>query len=62
MTATALEFASAGVRLEPSPAGMVAVVDKDVRPPYREASYVDATVMPILSRPRGLFVATVAAS
>lgn len=62
MTATALEFASAGVRLEPSPAGMVAVVDKDVRPPYREASYVDATVMPILSRPRGLFVATVASS
>lgn len=61
MTATALELQNAGVQVLPSPAGMVAVVDKDVRPPYREAAYVDATCMPILSRPRGLFVADVAA-
>lgn len=60
MTATALELQNAGVQVVPSPAGMVGVVDKDVRPPYREAAYVDATVMPVLSRPRGLFVATVA--
>lgn len=60
MSATGLEVAGANVQLDSSPAGMVAVVDKDVTPPYREASYVDATVMPILSRPRGLFVATVA--
>jgi len=60
MTATALELANANVQVDGGPAGIVAVVDKDVRPPYREASYVDATVMPILSRPRGLFVATVA--
>lgn len=59
MTATALELANAGLQVQPSPAGMVAVVDKDVRPPYRETAYVDATVMPILSRPRGLFVADV---
>lgn len=60
MTATALELQNAGVQVEPSPAGMVAVVDKDVRPPYRESAYVDATCMPVLSRPRGLFVADVA--
>lgn len=60
MTATGLELQNAGVQVLPGPAGMVAVVDKDVRPPYRETSYVDATVMPILSRPRSLFVADVA--
>jgi hypothetical protein len=60
MSATALELVGAGVQIDPSPAGMVAVVDKDVRPPYRETSYVDATVMPVLSRPKGLFVADVA--
>lgn len=60
MSATALELQNAGVQVLPSPAGMVAVVDKDVRPPYREAAYVDATCMPILSRPRALFVADVA--
>lgn len=60
MTATALEMVNANVDVSGGPAGIVAVVDKDVRPPYREASYVDATVMPILSRPRGLFVGTVA--
>lgn len=59
MSATALELQNSGLQIEPSPAGMVAVVDKDDRPPYRETSYVDATCMPILSRPRGLFVATV---
>lgn len=59
MTATALELQNANVIVEPTPAGMVAVVDKDVRPPYRETAYVDATVMPILTRPTGLFVATV---
>jgi len=62
MTATGLEIqTTAGVQVLPSPAGMVAVVDKDPRPPYREAAYVDATCMPILSLPRGLFVADVAA-
>lgn len=61
ISATALELRSAGVQILPSPAGMVAVVDKDVRPPYREATYVDATCMPILSRPKALFVADVAA-
>jgi len=61
MSASALELQNAGVEVLPSPAGMVAVVDKDVRPPYRESSYVDATVLPVLSRPRGLFVADVAA-
>jgi Phage major capsid protein E len=60
MSATALELQNAGVQVLPSPAGMVAVVDKDVRPPYREAAYVDATCMPILSRPSALFVADVA--
>ncbi len=60
MTATALELQNAGVQVVPSPAGMVAVIDKDVRPPYREAAYVDSTVMPVLTRPRGLFAATVA--
>lgn len=60
MSATALELANAGVQIDPSPAGMVAIVDKDVRPPYRETAYVDATVMPVLSRPKGLFVADVA--
>lgn len=59
MSATALELQNAGVQVLPSPAGMVAVVDKDVRPPYREAAYVDATCMPILSRPKALFVADV---
>ena len=61
MSATALELLNAGVQIDPSPAGMVAIVDKDVRPPYRETAYVDATVMPVLSRPKGLFVADVAA-
>jgi hypothetical protein len=60
MTATALELQGAGVEVQPSPAGIVAVLDKDVRPPFRQSSYVDATVMPILSRPSGLFVADVA--
>ncbi len=60
MSATAMELQNGGVQVLPSPAGMVACVDKDVRPPYREAAYVDATCMPILSRPRGLFVADVA--
>jgi Phage major capsid protein E len=61
MTATALEInGRQGVDVLPSPAGMVAVVDKDLRPPYRESAYVDATVMPYLSRRTGLFVADVA--
>lgn len=60
ISATALELVDAGVQILPSPAGMVAVVDKDVRPPYREATYVDATCMPILSRPKALFIADVA--
>lgn len=59
MTATALEMSNADVDVTGGPAGLVAVVDKDVTPPYREASYVDSTVMPVLSRPRGLFVGTV---
>lgn len=58
-TATALEAQSAGVQLVGSPAGMVAVIDKDARPPYRETAYVDSAVMPILERPSGLFVADV---
>ncbi len=61
MTATALELQNSGVQVQPTPAGMVGVVDKDVRPPYRESAYVDATCMPVLSRPKGLFVADVAA-
>ena len=61
MTATALELQGAGVEVQPSPAGIVAVLDKDVRPPFRQSAYVDATCMPILSRPSGLFVADVAA-
>jgi Phage major capsid protein E len=60
MTATALELQGAGVQVQPSPAGIVAVLDKDVRPPFRQSTYVDATCMPILSRPSGLFVADVA--
>lgn len=60
MSATALEIQGAGLQLQPSPAGMVAILDKDDRPPYRETAYVDATCMPILSRPKGLFVADVA--
>jgi hypothetical protein len=60
MSATALELANAGVQVLPSPAGMVAVVDKDVRPPYRETAYVDSTCMPILSAPSRLFIADVA--
>jgi hypothetical protein len=60
MTATGLELQAKNVEVLPSPAGMVAVIDKDVRPPYRESAYVDATCMPILSRPSGLFVADVA--
>lgn len=60
MSATALELQAGGVDIAPSPAGMVACVDKDARPPYRETAYVDATCMPILSRPKGLFVADVA--
>lgn len=59
ITATALELRNARVQVEPSPAGLVAVIDKDVRPPYREEAYVDSAVMPILERPRGLFLATV---
>lgn len=58
-TATALEAQAAGVELVGSPAGMVAVLDKDARPPYRETAYVDSAVMPILERPSGLFVAKV---
>lgn len=61
MTATALELQNANVEIPVTPAGIVAVIDKDVRPPYRESAYVDATCMPILSRPKGLFVADVAA-
>lgn len=61
MSATALELPTGGVQIAPSPAGMVAIVDKDPRPPYRESAYVDATCMPVLSRPKGLFVADVAA-
>ncbi len=62
MSATGLELqnAPAGQQAISTPAGMVGVVDKDVRPPYRETVYVDATCMPVLSRPRGLFVADVA--
>lgn len=60
MTATGLEFQNANVRVTNGPAGIVSIIDKDVRPPYRDAVYVDATVMPILTRPRALFVGTVA--
>lgn len=72
MSATALELQAAGVDFglfdqsgQPvfggngSAAGITAVIDKDVRPPYREAAYVDSTVMPVLARPRGLMVGTV---
>lgn len=59
MSATALELQAGGVEVEGSPAGIVAVVDKDPTPPYREASYADSTCLPYLSLPRGLFVATV---
>lgn len=60
MSATALELSNADVQLAPSPAGIVAVVDKDVTPPYRESVYVDATCMPVITRPNALMVATVA--
>lgn len=62
MSATGLELQNAPAGQTPiaTPAGMVGVVDKDVRPPYRETVYVDATCMPVLTRPRGLFVADVA--
>lgn len=59
LTATALEAAAADVEIVGSPAGMIAVLDKAATPPYRETAYVDSAVMPVLSRPRGLFVATV---
>lgn len=59
MTATGLELQNAGIEVEPSPAGIVAVEDKDVRPPYRSTAYVDATVMPVITRPKALFVADV---
>lgn len=59
LTATGLELANAGVMAFEEAAGMVGVVDKDVRPPYREETYVDATALPVLTNPRALFIATV---
>lgn len=59
MTATALELQGSKVKIDPSPAGMIAIEDKDVRPPFRRAAYVDSTVLPVLERPKGLFVAQV---
>jgi hypothetical protein len=62
VTATALELASADgsdMTFEEA-AGVVGVVDKDVSPPFRQQTYVDAVGMPVIANPRALFVATVA--
>lgn len=61
ITATALELVNssqADLSFEEA-AGIVGVVEKS-GPPYREFTFVDAAGMPILDRPRGLMVATVA--
>jgi hypothetical protein len=62
ITATALELANADssdLTFEDAP-GIVGIVDKDVSPPFRQQTYVDAVGMPVITNPRGLMVATVA--
>lgn len=61
LTATALELLNAAVvdlSFSDAP-GIVGVIEK-VGPPYRQMTYVDAVGMPILEKPRQLFVADVA--
>jgi Phage major capsid protein E len=59
LTATGMEMDSMGVQVQGGPQGIVGVVDKDPRPPYRQAVYVDATALPVLDNARALFIATV---
>jgi hypothetical protein len=58
LSATALELQNT-TGFNPGP-GLVGVVDKDVRPPYRETTYIDGTFMPVITNPKALFVADVA--
>jgi hypothetical protein len=62
ISATALELVNANVSdiAFEDAQGIVGVVEKS-GPPYREFTYVDAVGMPIISNPRGLLVADVAA-
>jgi hypothetical protein len=61
VTATALELSNADasdMTFEDAP-GIVGVIDKDVSPPYRQQTFVDAIGMPVLENPNALFIATV---
>ena len=61
VSATALELVNsnqADFSFEEA-AGVVGVVVKD-GPPFRQTTFVDAVAMPILTQPKGLFVADVA--
>lgn len=62
VSATSLELVNADqsdMTFEDAP-GIVGVVDKDVAPPYRQTTFVDAVGMPVIANPYALFVATVA--
>jgi hypothetical protein len=62
ISATALELINADgsdMTFENAP-GIVGIVDKDVAPPFRQTTYVDAVGMPVLTNPFALMVATVA--
>jgi hypothetical protein len=59
ITATALELSRAGAQGHEtfrSGPGIVGIVDKDVRPPYREEVVVDACALPVLTNPKALMV------
>lgn len=59
ITATALELARAGAQGKETfraGSGIVGIVDKDVRPPYREEVVVDACALPVLTNPKALMV------
>jgi hypothetical protein len=59
LSVTGLELANAGVLSFDAAPGLVGVIDKDVRPPYRQTTYVDATALPVLTNPNALAIYTV---
>lgn len=60
LSATALEMVrERRITFREAP-GIVGVVDVDTSPPYKEDTFVDATVLPVVSNPRALMVADVA--
>jgi hypothetical protein len=59
LTVTGMELANAGVLSFDAAPGLVGVLEKDDRPPYRQTTYVDATALPVLTNPRALAIFTV---